>query len=271
VKITSRQPRVRVLALTTTVATGMLWTVGGVGAAHAATTVVAEPTVAQCAAYALCYRMDEPKGGTLTPTPKPPGTPMLDSSPNHLNSIKIMPGITRDGSSYYFSKTGSVIAPNKPAAQVGTRNFIITVQLHLDPLPQPCSEGSCSQNFFQKGGFNIDPSHGQWKLEMSGTHVHCRIFGDQGEASVWYFGVGKSLTAGSGSSYWHTLTCSRIGNQVKLTVDGKSTNNSWNKNVLTGNVVNPRNVTIGGKGQGCGTDCDYTQGFINFATLQYLP
>jgi hypothetical protein len=264
VKVISQRPRVRVLALTATVATGMLWTVGGVGAAHAATSGYAEPTPAQCAAYGLCYRMDEPTSNGLTPK-----TQMIDSSPNHVNSIKIMPGISRDGSAYKFVGTGSVIAPNKPAAQVGTRDFIITVQLHLDPLPVPCTEGSCSQNFFQKGGFNIDPSHGQWKLEMSGTHVHCRIFGDQGEASVWYFGVGKSLTTGTGSKYWHTLTCSRIGDQVMLTVDGKHTKNSV-RTAPTGNVVNPRNVTIGGKGQGCGTDCDYTRGLINYATLKYL-
>ena len=263
-KIKLQRPRSRVLALLTAVGTAMLVTLGGVGTASAATQPP-EPTVAQCATYALCYLMNEPA------SPPSAMTPMLDSSPNHLNSIKIMQGITRDGSSYHFNKLGSVIAPNKPPAQVGTRNFIITVQLHLDPLVKPCAEGSCSQNFFQKGGFNIDPAHGQWKLEMSGTHVHCRIFGTGGEASVWYFGIGDSLATGSGASYWHTLTCSRVGNVVKLTVDGKTTKNSVNNNVVTGNVVNPRNVTIGGKGQGCGTDCDYTQGFINYATLQYLP
>jgi hypothetical protein len=202
--------------------------------------------------------MNEPASGN-------PKTPMIDSSPIHVNSIRIMSGITRSGSSYKFVGTGSVIAPNAPAAKVGTRDFIITVQLHLDPLPDPCSEGSCSQNFFQKGGLNIDPKHGQWKLEMSGTHVHCRIFGDQGEASVWYFGVGRSLTKGG----WHTLTCSGVGDHVTLTVDGKTTNRSM-ETIATGNVTNPRNVTLGGKGQGCGTDCDYMRGTMNFATLQYL-
>jgi hypothetical protein len=251
------RPRVRIFALSTAVATGMLLTVGGIGTANAAT---GEPN---CSTMGLCYLFNEPASQT-------PKTPALDSSPNHVNSIKIMPGITRDGSSYHFVGTGSVIAPNKPAAQVGTRDFKITVQLHLDPLPVPCSEGSCSQNFFQKGGYNLDPAHGQWKLEMSGTHVHCRIFGDGGEASVWYFGVGKNLTTGTGAKYWHTLTCSRIGDQVLLTVDGKHTNNS-KETITTGNVVNPRNVTIGGKGQGCGTDCDYTRGYINYATLQYGP
>ena len=218
-KITSLKPRTRALALMTTAVTAMLWTVGGVGANAATIPTVPEPT--NCSTYALCYLMNEPAGGTAT---TPPKTQMLDSSPNHVNSIKIMPGITRDGSAYHFVGTGSVIAPNKPAAQVGTRNFLITVQLHLDPLPG-CTDGSCSQNFFQKGGFNIDPAHGQWKLEMSGTHVHCRVFGDAGEASVWYFGIGNSLTTGTlgKPGYWHTLTCSRVGDVVKLTVDGKST------------------------------------------------
>lgn len=253
--------RVRALALAATATTGLVWTVGSVGTAHAATAPVLEPTVAQCATYALCYRMDEPTSNGLTPK-----TPMLDSSPNKANSIKIMPGISRDGSSYKFVGTGSVIAPNSPAAQVGTRDFKITVQLRLDTLP-PCAQDSCSQNFFQKGGFNLDPAHGQWKLEMSGTHVHCRIFGDQGEASVWMFGVGPSLTVDAGATKWHTISCSRVGTDITLTVDGKT---KVVHNLPTGNVVNPRNVLIGGKGQGCGTDCDYTRGVINFATLQYL-
>lgn len=252
----SLRSRSRLLALLTAVGTAMLMTVGGVGSANAAAST-GEPTVAQCSAYALCYLMNEPKSSA-------PKTPMLDSSPNHLNSIKIMPGITRDGSSYHFGGTGSVILPNKPPAQVGTRNFVITVQLHLDPLP-PCAQDSCSQNFFQKGGYNIDPAHGQWKLEMSGTHVHCRIFGDQGEASIWFFGVGNQLASNT-PSYWHTLSCSREGTTIKLTVDGKTKT----KTFTTGNVVNSRNVLIGGKGQGCGTDCDYTRGFINYATLQYF-
>lgn len=255
-KRTLLQPRTRVLALLTAVGTAMLVTLGGVGTANAFT----QPTEPDCSAYALCYLMNEPA------SPPAAMTPMIDSSPNHVNSIKIMQGITRDGSSYHFNKLGSVIAPNKPAAQVGTRDFKITVQLHLDTLVKPCAAGSCSQNFFQKGGFNLDPAHGQWKLEMSGTHVHCRIFGDQGEASLWIWNVGDSLTKGTGATYWHTLTCSRVGTSVTLTVDGKHVT----KTFTTGNVVNTRNVTIGGKGQGCGTDCDYTQGFINFATLQYL-
>jgi len=129
-KIKSLRPRSRVLTLLTAVGTALLVTLGGVGTANAATQPP-EPTVEQCAAYALCYLMDEPA------SPPAAMTPMLDSSPNHLNSIKIMQGITRDGSSYHFNKAGSVIAPNKPPAQVGTRNFIITVQLHLDPLPIP--------------------------------------------------------------------------------------------------------------------------------------
>lgn len=217
-----------------------------------------------CSTMALCYLMDEPAS--------PPGamTPMLDSSPNHENSIKIMQGITRDGSAYHFSGIGSVIVPNNPAATVGTRDFIATVQLHLDPLPV-CQNGACDMNFFQKGGFNDNPAFGQWKVEMSGTHVHCRIFGTGGEASVWYFGIGQKLTQGvpGTAGYWHTITCSRVGDKVTLTVDGKTTKNSV-ETVATGNVTTPRNVTIGGKGQGCGDNCDYTRGFLNYATLQYL-
>jgi hypothetical protein len=52
-------------------------------------------------------------------------------------------------------------------------------------------------------------------------------------------------------------------------VDGKKTGNSV-ETVATGNVTTPRNATMGGKGQGCSTNCDYTRGFINYATLQYL-
>ena len=255
---TAKRPRVQLIVAMTAALT-LLSSFGiGVGAASAGT---GEP---DCSGMALCYLMDEP------PSPPGPMTPMLDSSPNHVNSIKIMQGITRDGSAYHFSGVGSVIAPNAPAAQVGTRDFIVTVQLHLDPLPS-CANGACDMNFFQKGGCNANPAFGQWKVEMSGIHVHCRIFGDQGEASVWYFGIGQKLTQGAPGTpgYWHTITCQRVGNQVTLSVDGKTTKNSV-KTAATGNVTTPRNVTVGGKGQGCGTNCDYTRGFMNFATLQYL-
>ena len=245
--------RVRlIVAMTAALAVTMSFGIGA-GAASAAT---GEP---DCSTMALCYLMNETTG------------PMIDSSPNHVNSIKIMQGITRDGSAYHFSGVGSVIVPNSPVAQVGTRDFIATVQLHLDPLPV-CENGACDMNFFQKGGFNDNPAFGQWKVEMSGTHVHCRIFGDQGEASVWYFGIGQKLTQGTPGTpgYWHTITCQRVGDKVTLSVDGKTTKNSV-ETVATGNVTTPRNVTVGGKGQGCGTNCDYTRGYLNYATLQYLP
>lgn len=254
---TLQRLRVGLVLATTAVLTLAL---SGLGAGLAS----ADTGEPDCSSMGLCYLMDEPA------SPPGPMTPMLDSSPNHANSIKIMQGITRDGSAYHFSGVGSVIVPNNPAAQVGTRNFIVTVQLHLDPLPV-CQNGACDMNFFQKGGFNTDPAFGQWKVEMSGTHVHCRIFGDQGEASVWYFGIGQKLTQGAPGTagYWHTITCSRVGDQVTLTVDGKQTKNSV-ETVPTGNVTTSRNVTVGGKGQGCGTNCDYTRGFMNYATLQYL-
>jgi hypothetical protein len=177
--------------------------------------------------------------------------PMLDSSGNNNNSSKIMPGITRNGSGYHFSGTGSVIVPAKASLQPGARSFTISASIHLD---QPGD-----QNFVQKGG--LSATGGQWKIEMSGTHVHCRIAGTQGAASLWAWGK-YTFLHGAG---FHSVTCAKTLTGVTLTV-GKTV---VRQAIVVGTVSTPRNVTIGGKGFGCGTDCDYMVGTMDWATLTY--
>jgi hypothetical protein len=178
---------------------------------------------------------------------------MLDSSGNHNNSTKIMPGITRDGASYHFVGTGSVIVKSSPSLQPGTRPFSISAAIHLDSWGH-------GQNFFQKGG--LSETRGQYKIEISGKHVHCRIAGTKGVASLWLWGKYSVLH----SPGFHTVTCTRTADSVTLTL-GRS---SVTQKVDVGSVTTPRNVTIGGKGWGCGDDCDYLHGNIDWARLTYL-
>ena len=189
--------------------------------------------------YGANWQMNEKKG------------PMLDSSGNHNNSKRIMAGITRDGFSYHFSGLGSVIVPNRQSLQPGNRSFQMSARVSLDQTGD--------QNFFQKGG--LSATLGQYKIEISGTHVHCRIAGTTGVASIWFWGVGKSMI-----HKYHTITCTKYPDHVTASFD------KWTKTVkvAVGSVTTPRNVTIGGKGSGCGTDCDYLTGNIDWATLTYL-
>ena len=189
--------------------------------------------------YGANWQMNETKGQ------------MLDSSGNGNNSIRIGPGITRNGSYYHFTGLGSIVVPTSSSLQPLDRNFSVAASVHLD--------ATGDQNFVQKGGKS--DTLGQWKLEISGTHVHCRIAGTTGVASIWFWGVGPSMEKG-----FHTITCTKYADHVTATFD----NQTKTQVVSVGTVSTPRNVTVGGKGPNCGTDCDYTTGDIDWATLSYF-
>jgi len=176
---------------------------------------------------------------------------MLDSSGNQNNSIRIGPGITRNGTYYHFTGLGSIIVKTSATLQPGDRDFQVAASVHLD--------ATGDQNFIQKGG--LSDTLGQWKLEISGTHAHCRIAGTTGVASIWFWGVGPQLEKG-----FHTFTCTKYADHVIATLDKQTKTQT----IAVGTVTTPRNVTIGGKGPNCGTDCDYTTGDIDWATLTYF-
>jgi len=105
--------------------------------------------------------------------------PMKDSSGNGNNS-SMMSGVTRNGSTYHFNGTGRVVVPTSASLVPGSRNFTLTARLHLTQL-------GGGQNFVQKNTYS--QSGTQIKLETSGNHLHCRVAGNSGVASVWGWGL----------------------------------------------------------------------------------
>jgi hypothetical protein len=201
--------------------------------------LVATSTASAATTYGANWQMNE-RGGK-----------MLDSSGNKNNSLRIGPGITRDGRAYHFTGLGSIIVKTSSTLQPGSRSFQVAASVHLN--------ATGDQNFVQKGG--LSETLGQWKIEISGTHAHCRIAGTTGVASIWFWGVGKAMEKG-----YHTFTCAKYPDHVTATFD-KQTKTQV---IAVGTVTTPRNVTIGGKGPNCGTDCDYLNGDIDWATLTYF-
>ncbi len=189
------------------------------------------------AAFGASWQMNELSG------------PMLDSSGNGNNSSSIGAGITQNGSSYHFSGIGNVLVPSSASLVPGAQPFTLTVRLHLDKI--------ADENFVQKNTHNVG---NQIKLETSGKHLHCRVAGSTGVASVWGFGASPTLLSG-----FHTVSCSKTDTSVTLTLDRRS----WTQNIAVGNVNTKAPFTIGGKSP-ClhpPTGCDYTFGSIDYVTL----
>jgi hypothetical protein len=176
--------------------------------------------------------------------------PAKDSSGNGNASKSIGAGITRNGATYTFTGKGSVVIPSAPILVAGSRNFTITTRVHLTKTGD--------ENFFQKGGYNQTGT--QWKLEISGNHLHCRVAGNQGVASVWAWGKAPALLSG-----FHTISCTKTATSVTLKLDAKS----WTQKIAVGAINNTLPVSIGGKTNCKPAQCDFTSGSIDYATLQY--
>jgi hypothetical protein len=174
--------------------------------------------------------------------------PMKDSSGNGNNS-SMMTGVTRNGSVYEFAGKGRVVVPTSASLVPGSRNFTITARIHLTKV--------ADENFVQKNTYS--QSGTQIKLETSGKHLHCRVAGNSGVASVWAWGKAPVLLNG-----YHTISCTKTATSVTLKLD----NQSWTQNIAVGTVTTTAPMTVGGK-YPCKTDCDYTYGDIDWVTYTY--
>lgn len=229
----SKHPVPVILAGVVAMMSGML-TVGAVGPAHAATLT-----------YGANWQMNETTG------------PMIDSSGNGNDSTIIEAGVTRDGSVYHFAR-GRVIVPSHPSTTPGSRDFTLTARIHLE-------SNSSGENWVQKNTFS---QHGQQiKIENSGKHIHCRIAGSLGVASVWGFGKSAVLLNG-----YHTVSCSKTATAVQLRLDGHLVHQQL---IAVGNVTTTARWSLGGKdpclhpNQPEPAGCDFLQGSLDWVTLTY--
>lgn len=175
--------------------------------------------------------------------------PMKDSSGNGNNS-SMMTGVTRNGSTYHFDGKGRVVVPTSASLVPGSRNFTLTARIHLTQV-------GGGQNFVQKNTYS--QSGTQIKLEVSGKHLHCRVAGNSGVASVWGWGTAPTLLNG-----FHTISCIKTATSVTLKLDNKS----WTQHIAVGTITTKAPMTVGGK-YPCKTDCDFTFGDFDWVTYTY--
>jgi hypothetical protein len=202
-----------------------------------AVALLAVTTPASAATTAASWQLNERSGQ------------MLDSSGNGNNSASVGAGISRTGSVYAFTGKGRVVVPNAPSLIPGSRSFTITARLHLTAI--------ADQNFVQKNTYSTSGT--QLKLEASGKHLHCRVAGNSGVASVWGWNAAPTLLSG-----YHTISCSKTATSVTLRMDGTS----WTQKISVGSVTTTAPMTIGGK-YPCKSDCDFTTGDIDWVTYTY--
>lgn len=173
---------------------------------------------------------------------------MRDSSGNGNNS-SVITNVARNGSYYGFAGNGRVVVPNSASLIPGSRNFTLTIRIHTTKV--------ADENFVQKNTYSSSGT--QIKLEQSGKHLHCRVAGNSGVASVWGFGAAPTLMNG-----WHKVSCIKTATSVTLKLD----NRSWTQKIAVGTVTTNAPMTVGGK-YPCKKDCDYTYGDIDWVTYTY--
>jgi hypothetical protein len=182
--------------------------------------------------------------------------PMIDSSGNNNNSTIIEPGVMRDGSVYRFDK-GRVEVPSSPSDTPGSRDFTLTARIHLDTI--------VSMNYVQKNTYSLTGQ--EIKIENSGKHLHCRVAGSLGVASVWGFGKAPILLNG-----YHTVACKKTSTAVQLFLDGHLVHQVV---MNVGNLTTTARWSFGGKdpclhpGAPDPAGCDFLLGSMDWVTLTY--
>jgi hypothetical protein len=148
-----------------------------------------------------------------------------------LHNVDVrQPGQT--GFGYGFSgKPAYVAVPSSSAFSPGTQNIKIAASVRYSTLP---SAAVGDYDLVRRGLSST--AGGDYKLEiLGGGQAFCLYRGSGGQVSV----TGPVV----GFNAWHTLTCSRIGNSVVLTVDGTSVTRTGS----TGSIANSSTVFVGAK------------------------
>jgi Laminin G domain len=124
----------------------------------------------------------------------------------------------------------------------GERDFAVSVDFLVPSLP--VSPEPIDQNVMQKGNFD-DP--GQWKIEIDRDRRPTCVFHYPDDA-------GSPITArverAVDDGVWHSLRCERIGNQLRIALDGGEGSDARSVEIPAGHTVdirNPMSIRIGGQ------------------------
>jgi hypothetical protein len=170
------------------------------------------------------------------------GTTAEDSAGDHDGtSTDVATGLPRHvGTAYGFNGASSVVrVPSTDDLNPGTANFSFGAAVNFATVP-PASTWDVVRKGLSgtKGGY--------YKLELfdggtkNGARARCYFRGANGNSKS--AGGGRQLDDGR----WHTVTCSRTGGKVTITVDGRTSSNSFS----LGKLANTAEITIGAKPTG---------------------
>jgi hypothetical protein len=165
------------------------------------------------------------------------GTVMDDSSPNNLDgsiSSNVVTGAEGSvGKAFSFPTTPSTVTvPNSTKLNPGTSTFTVTVRVMFSENP---SSTVGDFDLVRKG--LSATTGGNWKLEiLQNGYAFCQFQGSSGKVTL---SRGPDLSDG----HWHTISCTRYGSSVRLSVNGSSTTKSGS----TGSISNTSAMLIGAK------------------------
>ncbi|WP_169739460.1 laminin G domain-containing protein [Actinoplanes friuliensis] len=188
---------------------------------------------------------------------------MMDSSGNgHDGRIgsEVRTGTYVNGATgYRFDRLEPDTPPTHPGHLVtvsdssdldpGTRDYTVTIRLRTTHK---------FGNIIQKGQATV--SGGNFKLQIPNGIVECLY---RGSSKSLLVRTPRRLNDGN----WHTVSCTRTGSGVSLTVDGSTVarRSGW-----TGRISNSWPVTIGGKTSCDQVDvgCDYYAGDLDYVEIE---
>lgn len=186
---------------------------------------VLTPLPAQAATTVALWHMDDL------------GSTMADSSGNQLNgalkNVRTgLPGV--QGTAFQFQGTPSVVSvPNNAKLNPGPGTFTATVRVKFSAPP---TSAVGDYDLIRKGLSGTPGGHWKMEIRQSGK-AYCYFKGSAGRLVL---SAGPNLA----NNAWHTITCQRAGDQVRLTVDGAV----YTKTGPTGTIANSSVTFVGAKG-----------------------
>jgi hypothetical protein len=170
------------------------------------------------------------------------GTTAEDSAGDHDGtSTDVVPGLPGlVGTAYGFNGGSSVVrVPSADDLNPGSADFSFGAAVNFTEVPPDSTWDVVRKGVSgTKGGY--------YKLELfdggstNGARARCYFRGANGNSKSVV--GGKNLNDGR----WHRVTCSRKGGKVIITVDGKTSSNSFS----LGKLANTAEITIGAKPTG---------------------